>query len=168
MSLYGGELIRQDQLHYDVSQLSGFDALSDFDSDPQQPFGQGMQFCPTPLQPDYAPHFAARSTLSQAQTQEPSSTSAEATTVPVRPAPAKVAKTAKKDKASSGSTYASRHQAAESRRRQRINDRCAVLLHALCGHNSTRARSGELGARDRTFAHAHVLPVRARVHIKSA
>ena len=40
--------------------------------------------------------------------------------------PAKVSRKAgKSDKAGHGSTYASRHQAAESRRRQRINDRCA-------------------------------------------
>lgn len=38
--------------------------------------------------------------------------------------PAKVAKSGKKGGDKAASTYASRHQAAESRRRQRINDRC--------------------------------------------
>jgi hypothetical protein len=40
------------------------------------------------------------------------------------PPPAKAPRTSKKSSDKAGSTYASRHQAAESRRRQRINDRC--------------------------------------------
>ena len=43
--------------------------------------------------------------------------------------PAKVSRASKKASEKNGTTYASRHQAAESRRRQRINDRCGT--HAL-------------------------------------
>lgn len=60
--------------------------------------------------------------------EKPVPTSAAETPAKPEPAPppAKAPRTTKKsDKA--GSTYASRHQAAESRRRQRINDRCVTM-----------------------------------------
>ena len=44
------------------------------------------------------------------------------------PPPAKAPRTTKKSSDKAGSTYASRHQAAESRRRQRINDRCDTMM----------------------------------------
>ena len=44
------------------------------------------------------------------------------------PPPAKAPRTSKKSSDKAGSTYASRHQAAESRRRQRINDRYDLKL----------------------------------------
>lgn len=47
------------------------------------------------------------------------------------PPPPKAPRTSKKSSDKSGSTYASRHQAAESRRRQRINDRCGVFLPSI-------------------------------------
>lgn len=42
-------------------------------------------------------------------------------------APTKAPARGRKGSDKAGSTYASRHQAAESRRRQRINDRCAIF-----------------------------------------
>lgn len=48
------------------------------------------------------------------------------------PPPPKAPRTSKKSNDKSGSTYASRHQAAESRRRQRINDRYELLTCVLC------------------------------------
>jgi hypothetical protein len=55
--------------------------------------------------------------------------------------PSKSSKTAKKNE-KAGSTYASRHQAAESRRRQRINDRCmiSVSMHGLLASLRSDAR----------------------------
>lgn len=53
--------------------------------------------------------------------------------------PAKVSRASKKASEKNGTTYASRHQAAESRRRQRINDRCAV--RALSALRRARARA---------------------------
>ena len=76
------------------------------------------------------------------------------------PPPPKAPRTSKKNGDKSGSTYASRHQAAESRRRQRINDRCVGMCRGRVHLNITAV--AQMGPRaSRHASHMltpHVVP----------
>jgi hypothetical protein len=86
-----------------------------------------VAFYPGGLGADYAVPYAVPHTADKPQTPG-AGTSDQGGKADNEGPPAKVSRTSKKgaEKPAGGSTYASRHQAAESRRRQRINDRCGT------------------------------------------